>query len=135
MHGHSCVGGGAPCNTGPDTVGVRAGQLGRYIPDIVICTPVDDDITINSTTITLVAEVVSPSSAKPTGWKNPPSTPPPASPCTGASNSPPAAPPVIYCYELDNGVYTLTATADTTATITTHITVTLDLTALVAQRT
>lgn len=120
-------------------VGVRVGQLG-YIPDIVVCTPVDDDaVTIDSATVTLVAEVVSPSTAKTDRLEKPAAYAAAGIPVYWRIELAPGAPPVIYCYELDNDVYALTTTADTTAITTTHITpditVTLNVTALTAQRT
>jgi Uma2 family endonuclease len=119
-------------------VGVRVGQLG-YIPDIVVCTPVDDDATtISATTVTLVAEVVSPSTAKTDRLEKPAAYAAAGIPTYWRIELAPGAPPVIYCYELDDDVYTLTATADTTATITTRITadisLSLDVTALTTQR-
>jgi Uma2 family endonuclease len=103
-------------------IGVRVGQLG-YIPDIVVCTPVDDDATtINATTVTLVVEVVSPSTAKTDRLEKPAAYAAAGIPAYWRVELAPGAPPIIYCYELDGAVYTLTATADTTAIIDAHVT-------------
>jgi Uma2 family endonuclease len=115
-------------------IGIRVGQLG-YIPDIVVSTPIDDDATTtNASTVTLVVEVVSPSTAKTDRLEKPAAYAAAGIPTYWRVELPPGAPPVVYCYQLDDDVYTLTTTADTTAIttapITTDITVTLDVNTL-----
>lgn len=115
-------------------VGVRVGQLG-YIPDVVVCAPPDDDrTTVNATEVALVVEVVSPSTAKTDRLEKPSAYAAAGIPVYWRVELAPGAAPVVFCYELDGGVYTHTATADSTEVVPVAITevaaVKLDVTLL-----
>ena len=95
-------------------VGVRVRPGVGYIPDVVVCEPADDDaVSVTASTVALVVEVESPSTRKTDRFEKP----------TAYATAGIAAywrievvkhrPPVMFCYELDNGVYTETAVIET----------------------
>ena len=95
-------------------VGVRARPGVGYIPDLVVCEPPDDDAaSMTASAVALVVEVESPSTRKIDRFEKP----------TAYATAGIAAywrvevvkhrPPVMFCYELDNGVYTETAVIET----------------------
>jgi Uma2 family endonuclease len=95
-------------------VGVRVRPGVGYIPDLVVCEPADDDAaSVVASTVVLVVEVESPSTRKIDRFEKP----------TAYAAAGVAAywrievvkhrPPVMFCYELDNGVYTEVAVVET----------------------
>ncbi|HEY4456332.1 MAG TPA: Uma2 family endonuclease [Pseudonocardiaceae bacterium] len=95
-------------------IGVRVLPGVGYTPDVVICEPADDDAeSVTASTVVLVVEVESPSTRKIDRFEKP----------TAYAAAGVAAywrvevvkhrPPVMFCYELDNGVYTEVAVVET----------------------
>jgi Uma2 family endonuclease len=95
-------------------IGVRVRPGVGYIPDLVVCEPADDDAaSVTADTVVLVVEVESPSTRKIDRFEKP----------TAYAAAGVAAywrvevvkhrPPVMFCYELDNGVYAEVAVIET----------------------
>jgi Uma2 family endonuclease len=95
-------------------IGVRVRPGVGYIPDLVIYEPVDDDAaSVTANTVVLVVEVESPSTRKIDRFEKPTAYAAAGIAAYWRVEVVKHRPPVMFCYELDNGVYAETAVIET----------------------
>ena len=95
-------------------IGVRVRPGVGYIPDLVICEPADDDTaSVSANTVALVVEVESPSTRKIDRFEKPTAYATAGIQAYWRIEVVKHRPPVMFCYELDNGVYTEVAVIET----------------------
>ena len=95
-------------------IGVRVRPGVGYIPDLVICEPVDDDAaSVIANTVALVVEVESPSTRKIDRFEKPTAYATAGIQAYWRIEVVKHRTPVMFCYQLDNGVYTEVAVIET----------------------
>lgn len=86
-------------------VGVRVAPGLGYIPDVVVCTELVESTTVEVELVALAVEVVSPSTARRDRLEKPAALAAAGVPAFWRVEIGHEGGPVIYCYELDRGVY------------------------------
>jgi Uma2 family endonuclease len=95
-------------------IGVRVRPGVGYIPDLVVCEPADDDAaSVTASTVALVVEVESRSTRKIDRFEKPAAYAAAGIAAYWRIEVVKHRPPVMFCYELDNGVYTEVAVVET----------------------
>jgi Uma2 family endonuclease len=95
-------------------IGIRVRPGVGYIPDLVVCEPADDDAaSVTASTVALVVEVESRSTRKIDRFEKPAAYAAAGIAAYWRIEVVKHRPPVMFCYELDNGVYTEVAVVET----------------------
>jgi Uma2 family endonuclease len=95
-------------------IGVRVRPGVGYIPDLAVCEPADDDAaSVTASTVALVVEVESRSTRKIDRFEKPAAYAAAGVAAYWRIEVVKHRPPVMFCYELDNGVYTEVAVVET----------------------
>jgi Uma2 family endonuclease len=95
-------------------IGVQVRPGVGYIPDVMVCEPADDDAaSVTASTVALVVEVESPSTRKIDRFEKPAAYAAAGIAAYWRIEVVKHRPPVLFCYELDNGVYAENAVIET----------------------